>query len=92
MFKCLFHLYSDLSIIKQVLDSASILNSKWKVKAHVFVYFNLTYFFNKCRFLFYFNATLLLLWQRQEELVYILTYDILFGQVSFPSFFIELVL
>ncbi|KAH9653225.1 25S rRNA (cytosine-C(5))-methyltransferase NSUN5 [Citrus sinensis] len=36
-----------LSIIKQVLDSASILNSKWK---------------------------------RQEELVYILTYDILFGQ------------
>lgn len=36
-----------LPIIKQVLDSASILNSKWK---------------------------------RQEELVYILTYDILFGQ------------
>ncbi|KAL6888902.1 hypothetical protein ACP4OV_009928 [Aristida adscensionis] len=56
-----------LPILKEVLGSSGILNSKWKAARH------------KANVAFHSNL------QKQEELVYVTSYDILFGQGSSVS-------
>jgi len=77
-----FFEFSDLRIIKDVLEIANILNSKWKVKKnkmflHFFILLRLFFWIK-----FVFIAVLL---QRQEELIYIIAYDVLFGKVIYAN-------
>jgi len=77
-----FFEFSDLRIIKDVLEIANILNSKWKVKKNkIFLhFFILLRLFFWIKFVF-----IVMLLQRQEELIYIIAYDVLFGKVIYAN-------